>query len=132
MREHAARNVDQPESDRLQKTIHPASPNTRGLMAEFKLNARTMICHQAALAPKSPYGNFSPTRSSFMIECAASDFPQRPRYHHMSSSPAISRLVTIPVTLYFTAPQFMVGKDRLICSSMLGRICCSMGSRIAR
>src|SRR3972149_1243223 len=107
-------------------------PPTSRFMAELTLNARIMICHHAALAPNNPEGSFPPARSSFMMECASSDLPQRPLYHQISSSPGISRLVTIPVILYFTLPQFMVWKGRLICSSMFGRACCSMTSRIAR
>ena len=44
------------------------SPNTRRFIAEFRLNGRIMICHQAALAPNNPEGSLPPARSPFMIE----------------------------------------------------------------
>jgi hypothetical protein len=74
-------------------------------------------CHNsplsAALAPNSCDVSFLPAKSSFIIEWASSLLPQRSRYHQISSSPGRSRLVTIPVTLYFSGPQSIVGKGRL-------------------
>ncbi len=54
------------------------SPSTSRVMAALMLNARTMICHQAALAPKSCEGSFPPARSSFKMGRASSLLPQHP------------------------------------------------------
>ena len=118
--EHSTRQLDQPESYRLHALATHVSPRTKRFIAEFRFKARIMMCHHAAFTPKYPDGSLPPVRSAFMIECASSDFPQRSRYHQMSSYPGMSRLVTSPNTLYFAEPKCMVGNGNGSCPSISG------------
>ena len=70
------------------------SPSARRFIAAFRLNARIVSAHQAALAPKSPEGICPPARSDFVAEWTSSLLPQRSRSHQITPSPAPVRLVT--------------------------------------
>lgn len=53
--------------------------STRCFMMEFRLKARTAICHQAALAPNLAEGSLPPARSSLSTLCTSSPLPSFPR-----------------------------------------------------
>lgn len=54
-------------------------PKTKRFMIVLRFIDNIMIHHRAAFSPKSPDGSYPPAKSSFITECASSDFPHRSR-----------------------------------------------------
>src|SRR5208283_1615156 len=82
------------------RLVTQSLPSTNRFIAVFRLWARIIKAHQAALAPNRPDGSFPPARSLFITEWTSSLLPQRSRSHQITWLPASLRLVTTPNSLY--------------------------------
>ena len=113
----------------MRRATH-AGPSTSRFITAFRLWARIMSVHHAALAPNSPLGIRPPARSVFMTAWTSSLLPQRSRSHQITWSPGSVRLVTMPNSLKRPlAPNSSVGNGNCAASAKSN---CRKGSRIAR
>src|SRR5919112_977500 len=87
----------------IRRATH-AGPSTSRFITAFRLWARIMIVHHAALAPNSPLGIRPPARSVFMTAWTSSLLPQRSRSHQMTWSPGSVRFADRQEAVVGTPP----------------------------
>ena len=129
---HPARKGDQGEANCLEALALPLSANTSRFIAELRLKVSTAIAHHAALAPNSPDGSLPAAKALFRTRWTSSPLPHLCLAHRINSSPARSRLVATPKSLFHPPlASLIVGKGSSSCASIPGRGCSFSGSLMA-